>query len=610
MPQPIAPTFRNLSQLANNLGDDAAIIVKNNSFETRGKIGAFFTRKAGNRAAGEVLYAGIRRMYGDTVADALAPQIRASREKGKPLTARTARDVLATAADMARGIGQINTDMARHFVLGNHGQGDTRNLDAAFDAFCTQKGIDPAANQALKNRFGELVLQAAANESKKVLSYAELGRMVSTASTPALQKAWNEAQAQAFLDDPVHGANAAMDLYATQQGLDGPQKTQLRKLVGMAVMHEAAMAAEQKAAFSPQTLFKAVSEGSLPAMQDFACGCGKSKAHFYVADDIMAWATPQNLADVAMLSTMLSQSPGIGSSAVAVQRLGIMRTLQPEGLLTRETIWQGCFNESMPAELKTADQKHFGDMMFERLSRHFKEVCPDDPVQAEAKGVAYLSVGISLEKTDASLRGPVALTLEDFVNRPTLTPLQNLGTLQDAETTLAKDIKRRGNHSPLEGYMPTISFGTAGGPVETVRIRDTSGMDEAEKKKFEAGAPSSLSHDLVRRAQELCGGNDVQTRQVVLSMSQAGTFLVRNASPVTGIAESEHSPVDIDIRREANGNITMRFYKPAQSPLDMDYTFTVTPDGRATLTACRIQARQPAPQQPADAPADAHPADA
>ncbi len=114
MPQRIAPTFRNLSQLANNLGDDTSIIVKNNSFETRGKIGALFTRKAGNRAAGEVLYAGIRRTYGDTVADALAPQIRASREKGKPLTARVARDILATAADMSRGIGQINTDMARH----------------------------------------------------------------------------------------------------------------------------------------------------------------------------------------------------------------------------------------------------------------------------------------------------------------------------------------------------------------------------------------------------------------------------------------------------------------------------------------------------------------
>ena len=55
-----------------------------------------------------------------------------------------------------------------------------------------------------------------------------------------------------MVNDPdilmVNGASAAMDTYATQKGFDGPQKTQLRKLVGMAVMHEAAMAAEQKAA--------------------------------------------------------------------------------------------------------------------------------------------------------------------------------------------------------------------------------------------------------------------------------------------------------------------------------------------------------------------------
>ena len=133
---------------------------------------------------------------------------------------------------------------------------------------------------------------------------------------------------------------------------------------------------------------------------------------------------------------------------------------------------------------------------------------------------------------------------------------------------------------------------------------------EAEKKKFNDGTPSSLSHDLMRRVRELCGENELQARQVSLGMTQAGTFLVRNASALTGIFETEHSPMDIDIRREANGNITMRFYKPAQSPLDMDYTYTITPDGRATMTACRIQARQPAPQQPADAPAAAQPTDA
>lgn len=79
-------------------------------------------------------------------------------------------------------------------------------------------------------------------------------------------------------------------------------------------------------------------------------------------------------------------------------------------------------------------------------------------------------------------------------------------------------------------------------------------------------------------------------------MGQSGAFLVRSNSSATGIFESEHSPLDIDIRREENGNITMRYFKPEQSPLDIDYTYTITPDGRGVLTACRMQARQPAPQ--------------
>ena len=609
MPHPIALTFQNLTYLANQSGDDTAIIVKNNSFETRGRIGAFFTQKANNRRAGQTLFLAVRQVYGDTVADALAPQLRDVREKGKPLTARTARDLLTAASDMHRGIGQINTNMARHFVFGNTGQGDTRNLDTAFNIFCAQKGIDPAANQALKNRFGTLVLQAAAKETQRIISYEEISRMVANASTPAMRKAWNEAQAQAFLDDPVHGANAAMELYATQQGLDGPQKTQLRKLVSMAVMHEAAMAVENQTFFSPQTLFKAVSEGSLPAIKDFACGCGKGKAHFHVADEFMNWATPQNLADAAMLSAMLTDHAGWGPTGAVLEKLGAMRTLQPEGLLTRDTIWQSMFNEPLPDTLETATQQDFSMQLFQRLSKDFNEIRPNDP-NAYVQGTLALAMGISLEKAKASLLGPVTLTLQDFVNRPALTPLQNLGTPQEIEETLAKDIKRRGNHNALEGYTPIISFGTAGGPVETVRIRDTSGMDEAEKKKFNDGTPSSLSHDLMRRVRELCGENELQARQVSLGMTQAGTFLVRNASALTGIFETEHSPMDIDIRREANGNITMRFYKPAQSPLDMDYTYTITPDGRATMTACRIQARQPAPQQPADAPAAAQPTDA
>ena len=136
MAQPVSLTFGNLSHLANTLSDDTSIVVRNGGFETRGKVGTFFTRKSTNRHAGNVLFAAVRQQYGDTVADALAPRMRAAREEGKPLSARMVRDILSDAAAMSDGIPRVNADMARHFVLGNAGPGDTRNLDTAFEAFC------------------------------------------------------------------------------------------------------------------------------------------------------------------------------------------------------------------------------------------------------------------------------------------------------------------------------------------------------------------------------------------------------------------------------------------------------------------------------------------
>ena len=589
-------TFNNLASLANTLNDSTSIVVKNGGFETRGKVGSFFTLKSTNRHAGNVLFAAVRQMYGDAVADALAPQMRAARQEGKPLSARTVRDILASAAEMSEGIGHINEDMARHFVLGNSGAGDTRNLDTAFAKFCAGHNIDPAANQALKNRFGEVILATAKQESQKILSYEQLSEMVHTAGTTALKRAWNEIQVEKLLNDPAGGVDAAVDNFAASMGLDGPQKAQLRKVAGMAAMFEADMCAEKGMDLNPQDLLRKISDGSLPGMKNFAYACGRDVGDLDATiRDTLAWATPGNAADLSMIGEQLGRIGGIAACSLAAQRLGVMRQIQPEGMLTRETIWQACFNEALPDELKECKNQEFNNGVFDRLARVFNEVRPNDPT-ASAEGMTLLATGISMEKTLASLHGPVVLTLADFNNIPTLTPASRLGSLQEVEQSLAKDLKRRGTHNSLSGYTPTISFGLAGGAAETVNIQDTSGMDPQDLASFNAGNTSSVSHDLARRALELCNGNELQARQVIQSMGQSGAFLVRSNSSATGIFESEHSPLDIDIRREENGNITMRYYKPEQSPLDIDYTYTITPDGHGVLTACRMQARQPAPQ--------------
>ena len=74
-------------------------------------------------------------------------------------------------------------------------------------------------------------------------------------------------------------------------------------------------------------------------------------------------------------------------------------------------------------------------------------------------------------------------------------------------------------------------------------------------------------------------------------MTQAATIKLRITSAATGIMRDEHSSIDIDVRRLDDGSITMRYHTPENSPLDADYTYTITPDGRAAMTSFRMQAR-------------------
>lgn len=166
---------------------------------------------------------------------------------------------------------------------------------------------------------------------------------------------------------------------------------------------------------------------------------------------------------------------------------------------------------------------------------------------------------------------------------------------------MAKDIHRRVDRDVQ--HASRINIGRPNGETETVRLEERPDMSEQDKADFHSGKPSSISHRLVTVARELCAGNDLQARQVILSMGQSATRLMRALSPVTGVPCTEHAPIDLDIHRADNGNVIMRFHTPDASPLDMDYTYIVTPDGVGSLSACRAQARaanaQPAAAQTA-----------
>lgn len=583
MPQIDRVNVATLTRLADIAGThDRLVATAEGGIQTSGRVSAFFTAKATHRATAEAFLGAIRNKYGDGIADALAPQLSAMRQQGKPLKARVARDILAQASNMSQALGPANTEMARRFLLGNNGAGDTRNLDHALQDFYAKNNLQPSP--ALRQAFERIINDMAAN-SQKLLSYQDMADAV---TMQTLQS--RPADYMLCGIDPQLTRDAALDACATHLGVDGELKAQLGQLMDRVLVEESAAGRQG----TPADFFRDLSTANQTSLQCFAFACGKPGLGDAALRDVMSLTPHRHMGDMATLAPQLNVGGGIALIMVAMQRLPEIRTRQPQGPLSRETLWQGCFQEPMPQDLAAKSQRDFNSAMYEKLLGMFR-ARTEDPA-APFTGMLLLGAGVRLEKALEAVSDAAGFDLKDFAFPPSLTPLERLGDMAKVEEGMAMDLNRRGTHNALPGYRPTISFGGVGIPAEaeaTVHIQDIAYMTDEDKNDFEHGRPSTMSHNLAIRAQLLCGDNDAQARQVLLSMGQSGAFLVRTLSHLTGVLQDEHSPLDIDIRREANGDVTMRYHTPPQSPLDADFTYTVTPDGQGMLTACRMQARQP-----------------
>lgn len=583
MPQIDRVNVATLTRLADIAGThDRLVATAEGGIQTSGRVSAFFTAKATHRATAEAFLGAIRNKYGDGIADALAPQLSAMRQQGKPLKARVARDILAQASNMSQALGPANTEMARRFLLGNNGAGDTRNLDHALQDFYAKNNLQPSP--ALRQAFERIINDMAAN-SQKLLSYQDMADAVTMRTLQS-----RPADYMLCGIDPQLTRDAALDACATHLGVDGELKAQLGQLMDRVLVEESAAGRQG----TPADFFRDLSTANQTSLQCFAFACGKPGLGDAALRDVMSLTPHRHMGDMATLAPQLNVGGGIALIMVAMQRLSEIRTRQPQGPLSRDTLWQGCFREPMPQDLAARSQRDFNSAMYEKLLGMFR-ARTEDPA-APFTGMLLLGAGVRLEKALEAVSGAAGFDLKDFAFPPSLTPLARLGDMAKVEEEMAMDLNRRGTHNALPGYRPTISFGGVGIPAEaeaTVHIQDIAYMTDEDKNDFEHGRPSTMSHNLAIRAQLLCGDNDAQARQVLLSMGQSGAFLVRTLSHLTGVLLDEHSPLDIDIRREANGDVTMRYHTPPQSPLDADFTYTVTPDGQGVLTACRMQARQP-----------------
>ena len=570
MPGPIDLNFSNLVRMA-EAAPDKSIIVKDGGFRSVGKVGAFFASKTECRQAAQSFMDGIKAQYGDAVAFTLAPELRALQSSGKPLSARKARDLLRQAKELSQGLTQVNTDMARKFLAGSGIPGDTRSLDAAFADYCQANGLVPQNEEALKKTIADAVLMLA-KTSGHMMSFAELGDAV---------RGWNTTPDIIIAREASDRLNELADTH----GLDAEQKASLEETAFMAASFNSGGSRP-----TARQLADTLQNDLTVQCYLFTCGAPTVTDYALLNCLPMAAATPH-------FKDFLSLIPQIGKTddpvyMISLRNIGRIRELQPEGVPTRQTIWKACFNEDLPASLQGAARTRFNNAVYDKVKGMFLTAAEGNEMKA-MPGITAFSTGVSLEKALASVKAPVSLTMDDLAGKPTLTLRQRLPTLEEAEKSLAKDLCRRGTppHNAIAGYVPVITFGAPGQDAEAVRIQDVTGLDESQKQAFYGQHPSPVSHGLVERARALCGNNDAQLRQVVLSMGQSGMYPLSTTSFVAGFPCDEHSPVDIDIRRLDDGTVTMRFHTPESSPLDGDYSYSIAPDGSSTLTAFRMQAR-------------------
>ncbi|MDY4806817.1 MAG: hypothetical protein SO257_03035, partial [Desulfovibrio sp.] len=318
MPQIDRVNVANLTRLADIAGThDRLVATAEGGIQTSGRVSAFFTAKATHRATAEAFLGAIRNKYGDGIADALAPQLSAMRQQGKPLKARVARDILAQASNMSQALGPANTEMARRFLLGNNGAGDTRNLDHALQDFYAKNNLQPSP--ALRQAFERIINDMAAN-SQKLLSYQDMADAV---TMQTLQS--RPADYMLCGIDPQLTRDAALDACATHLGVDGELKAQLGQLMDRVLVEESAAGRQG----TPADFFRDLSTANQTSLQCFTFACGKPGLRDATLRDVMNLAPRQSVGEVASLASQLNLGGGIPLIMVAMRHMDEMRAQQP-----------------------------------------------------------------------------------------------------------------------------------------------------------------------------------------------------------------------------------------------------------------------------------------
>ena len=276
-------------QALDRVAEDQNLVLKENGFEAKGRLGAFFTGKTARRNAAEALYHAVKTQYGQTVADTLAPQLRDSMIKGKPLSARIVRATLADAQEFRQAIYDANAEAVHAFVNRNTAPGDSRNLSAALAPFFSELGLNGAEQAVLEGQAMQSIADKAAR-SDKLLSFEDFKNIGLSTALSVMQEIY-------------------ADRLSAQHGLDAGQAAQMRELVQLASA-QASVAAPGRDPLSPGQICLAAERGELPGQQALLFAMGKVDHPDAGVRDAMNLTTNANRVDMALFSESSSHGGG------------------------------------------------------------------------------------------------------------------------------------------------------------------------------------------------------------------------------------------------------------------------------------------------------------
>lgn len=285
---------------------------------------------------------------------------------------------------------------------------------------------------------------------------------------------------------------------------------------------------------------------------------------------------------------------------VAMQKLPLCRMLQPEGVLTRSTVWQAVTGSPMPEEAENLSDFSFCESIenafSEKLEQTLKNKDNTDRVMS-CLGNVKLESAIDIAKTGRPL------TKDDFISAcSSLLPCARSAKNNQAERTIAKDICRMGNvNKNGQPAFAGVNFHTADGTVKMPfgkAAKDTFPFrDEADKTAFASGSPSSFTQQLRNNCRTICEGRENQAEALLSLFSQSPLRAFAAMGGTSNIGTlipselNEHMAAIYDVSRQPDGSIRMEINSNEASERAGRSTMTVIvgQDGALAVESCKME---------------------